>query len=177
MRFEQTEIEGVRIVRLDPIRDDRGFFARAWARDEFERAGLDIRWEQANLAHNPAAGTLRGMHFQRDPHAEWKLVRCTRGRLQDVAVDLRTGSATRHRWVGTTLDAAAGDMLLIPPGCAHGYLTLEADTDLFYQTSAAYDRDVAGGVRHDDPAFGIAWSGPVAIISEQDRSWPLVAEA
>ena len=93
MRFEQTEIEGVWIVRLDPIRDDRGFFARAWARDEFERAGLDIRWEQANLAHNPAAGTLRGMHFQRDPHAEWKLVRCTRGRLQDVAVDLRIGSA------------------------------------------------------------------------------------
>jgi dTDP-4-dehydrorhamnose 3,5-epimerase len=177
MRFEQTEIEGVWIVHLDPICDDRGFFARAWARDEFERAGLDIGWEQANLAHNPAAGTLRGMHFQRDPHAEWKLVRCTRGRLQDVAVDLRTGSATRHRWVGTTLDAAAGDMLLIPPGCAHGYLTLEADTDLFYQTSAAYDRDAAGGVRHDDPAFGIAWSGPVAVISEQDSFWPLVGEA
>lgn len=176
MRLEPTAIEGVWIVRLDPIRDDRGFFARAWARDEFERAGLDIRWEQANHAHNPTAGTLRGIHFQRDPHAEWKLVRCTRGRLQDVAVDLRPDSATRHRWVEATLDADTGDMLLIPPGCGHGYLTLEPGTDLYYLTSAAYARESAGGVRYDDPAFGIRWARSIALVSEQDRSWPLVGD-
>jgi dTDP-4-dehydrorhamnose 3,5-epimerase len=173
MRFEQTAIDGVVRIELEPIRDERGYFARAWSADEFLAAGLTATWIQANIGHNPAVGTLRGMHFQRDPHAEAKLVRCSRGRIQDVAVDLRPGSATHGEWVSAELTAGGGEMLHIPPGCAHGYLTLEPDSDLFYMTSAAYDRASAGGVRFDDPAFGIRWQGPITLVSEADRTWPL----
>jgi dTDP-4-dehydrorhamnose 3,5-epimerase len=172
MRFITTAIEGVVHVELEPIRDDRGFFARAWCRDEFAEAGIQAEWVQANFAHNPVAGTLRGLHFQREPFAESKLVRCTRGRLQDVAVDLRPTSPTYGRWVDTVLDSHAGNMLLVPPGCATGYLTLEPDTDLFYQTTVRFERAAAAGVRFDDPLFGIIWRGPITLLSEQDRNWP-----
>lgn len=175
IRFHETEIEGVRYIEIDPIRDERGWFARAWCRDEFAAAGVAVEWVQANLGHNPGAGTLRGMHLQSDPHAEFKLVRCTRGRLQDVAVDLREGSPTFRRWVSRELSADRGDMLLVPPGCAHGYLTLERTTDILYQTSAAYAGDAATGVRHDDPTLGIVWDGPIRLVSPADRSWPLLS--
>lgn len=173
LTFIPTAIDTVVRVELDPIRDDRGFFARAWCEDEFAAAGLATAWVQANIGHNPVRGTLRGMHRQREPHSEAKLVRCTRGRLLDVAVDLRPDSPTFRQWVSAELTAARGEMLFIGPGLAHGYLTLEPETDIFYQTSARYARESASGVRYDDPAFGIEWGAPIILVSEGDRSWPL----
>lgn len=174
MRFHGTAIPGLMYIELEPIHDERGYFARAWSMEEFAQAGASILWVQANIAHNPQSGTLRGMHFQREPHAEHKLVRCTRGRLQDVGLDLREGSPTYRRWIGAELSAERGDMLLIPPGCAHGYLTLEPMTDILYHTSAAYARNAATGVRHDDPALGVVWDGPVNLVSAVDAAWPLL---
>jgi dTDP-4-dehydrorhamnose 3,5-epimerase len=174
MRFVSTRIDGVVEVHLDPRRDGRGFFARAWCADEFEAAGFDVEWVQMNIGRSDSAGTLRGMHYQRDPCGEWKLVRCVRGSLFDVAVDLRERSDTRHDWVGAELTAEAGNMLLIPPGCAHGYLTLSDHTDLVYHTSHRYEPGAATGVRYDDPAFGIEWPAEIIQMSEQDRSWPAV---
>jgi len=177
VRFIPTAIEGVVRVELEPIRDDRGFFARAWCEDEFAAAGIATTWVQANIGHNPLRGVLRGLHLQRAPHQEAKLVRCTRGRLQDVAVDLRADSPTYRRWVSAILTADGGEMLYVPPGCATGYLTLEPDTDVFYQTSARFARESATGVRFDDPAFGIEWLAPIRLVSEADRAWPYVEAA
>lgn len=171
--FIPTAIAGVVRIELEPIRDDRGFFARAWSGDEFADAGLAATWVQANLGRSPRAGTLRGLHYQRDPNAEAKLVRCTRGRVLDVAVDMRTDSPTFRRWVSAELTAERGESLFVAPGCAHGYLTLEPDTDVLYQTSARYAPQSATGVRYDDPAFGIEWGAPILVVSEADRSWPL----
>lgn len=173
MRFTPTALAGVFRVDIEPIMDDRGFFARAWCRDEFAAAGVEVEWAQANVAHNPTPGTLRGMHFQQEPHAEAKLVRCTRGRLYDVALDLRDESPTYGRWVCEELTSNPGEMLFIPPGCAHGYLTLEANTDVLYLTSAPYRPDAASGVRYNDQAFEIDWGAPIVLVSEQDRAWPL----
>jgi dTDP-4-dehydrorhamnose 3,5-epimerase len=172
VKFIPTAIDGVVRVELEPIRDERGFFARAWCEDEFEAAGIPASWVQANIGHNQLAGVLRGLHFQRAPHQEAKLVRCTRGSLQDVAVDLRPESPTYKQWVSAILTADGGEMLYIPPGCATGYLTLEPETDLFYQTSARFDRESATGVRYDDPAFGIDWLAPIERVSAADRAWP-----
>jgi dTDP-4-dehydrorhamnose 3,5-epimerase len=173
LSFVPTAIDGVVRIEIDPIRDERGFFARAWALDEFEAAGLGGTWVQANLGRSPRAGTLRGLHLQREPDAEAKLVRCLRGRVQDVVVDLRAGSPTYRRWVSTVLTAEGAESLFVAPGCAHGYLTLEPDSDVLYHTSARYAPGSATGVRFDDPAFGIEWATPVQVISEADRSWPL----
>lgn len=156
--------------------DHRGWFARAWCRDEFNEAGISFEWTQANLAHNSGAGTLRGIHLQRAPYAEAKLVRCTRGSLYDVAVDLRRDSVNFGRWVGTVLSADTANALLIPPGFGHGYMTLEPGTDSYYQTSVEYHPSHATGVRFDDPIVGVAWPRDVSGISEQDRSWPLLEE-
>lgn len=174
MKFEPTAIDGVWRIELSPIRDERGFFARAWSRDEFAERGMDAPLVQANLARNPVAGTLRGIHFQRAPHAEAKFVRCLRGSLFDVAVDLREDSPTYLRWVGVTLTAEGGESLWLPPGTAHGYLTLEPDTDLLYHTSERYAPDAAGGLRYDDPRLAIDWPRDVALVSEADRAWPLL---
>ncbi len=177
LTFTPTGIAGVVRVGIDPIRDERGFFARSWCEDEFAAAGLATAWVQANIGHNPVAGTLRGMHYQREPHAETKLVRCTRGRVLDVAVDLRPESSTFRHWVSAELTVEHGEALLIGPGLAHGYLTLEPDSDIFYLTSARYDRGSAAGVRYDDPAFGITWDAPIVMVSEADRGWPLLGAA
>lgn len=139
-------------------------------------AGLAFDWTQANLAHNPLTGTFRGLHLQLAPNGEAKLVRCTRGSLFDVAVDLRRGSPTFGQWVGTVLSADQGNSLLIPPGFGHGYLTLEPDTDLIYQTSVPYQPSAATGVRFDDPAVGLDLPAPISLISAQDRSWPFLSE-
>jgi dTDP-4-dehydrorhamnose 3,5-epimerase len=153
--FTKTKIDGVCVVELEPRRDERGFFARQWCADEFTCAGLNPEIAQINMARSAAAGTLRGLHFQVAPHAEAKLVRCTRGAVFDVAVDLRAGSPTFRQWFGTDLDDESGRMLYIPEGCAHGYAPKSA-----------------GGVRYDDPAFGIVWPEPVKVISQQDLNWP-----
>ena len=173
MRFTATPVQGVTIIEVDRIVDDRGFFGRVWCRDEFAEHGLDTEWVQANVGRSTQAGTLRGMHYQRDPHAEVKLVRCTRGSVYDVALDLRPESSSYLRWAGVTLEADAHTMLYIPEGCAHGYQTLADDSEIVYFTSAPYARDAATGVRYDDPAFGIHWPREVAVISEQDAGWEL----
>lgn len=174
MKFTQTKLPGVVVVDLERRSDDRGFFARQWCAEEMVRAGLNPSLSQLNTARSSAAGTLRGIHYQKAPHGEVKLVRCTRGAVFDVAVDLRPGSATFRQWFGIELDADQGRALYIPEGCGHGYITLTEDADLAYQASVPYAPSSATGVRFDDPAFGIDWPVPVKVISAQDRNWPLL---
>lgn len=173
MRFVPTPIAGVQVVELERHDDERGFFARAWCREELAAAGLNSELSQCSLSRNIAVGTLRGMHLQRAPYSEAKLVRCTRGAIFDVAVDLRAGSPTHGTWFGTELDAESGRALYIPEDCAHGFQTLVPDSDVFYAISVPYAPDAASGVRWDDPFFGIAWPDtPARVISARDGSWP-----
>ena len=173
MKFSETAVLGVRLIEVNRITDDRGFFARVWCQDEFTQHDIKANWVQANVGYSVRAGTLRGMHYQRDPHAEAKLIRCTRGAVYDVALDLRPTSPSYLRWVGVTLDAEEHAMLYIPEGCAHGYQTLTDDSEITYFTSAPYAREAATGARYDDPAFGVEWPLPVEVISGQDASWEL----
>ena len=172
MNFQKTAIHGVFEIRLEPVSDERGFFARTWCRDEFRSHGLSSEIVQCSLSHNSKKGTLRGLHHQLAPFQEVKLVRCAQGAIYDVAVDLRVGSPTFKRWTAATLSAAEGNMFYIPEGCAHGFLTLEDHTEVFYQMSQVYHPDSARGVRWNDPAFGIEWPGNVEVISERDRTYP-----
>ena len=173
MRFVETSIAGVVVVELEENVDERGAFARTWCRDEMRNAGLAGELAQCSLSRNPRAGTLRGLHFQRAPHEEAKLVRCSRGAIFDVAVDLRPGSATYCAWVGVRLDPEGGRALYIPEGCAHGFQTLEDESDVTYMISTPYAPESASGVRWNDAAFGIDWPPAVErIIGERDRGWP-----
>jgi dTDP-4-dehydrorhamnose 3,5-epimerase len=172
MLFTETKIPGVFVIELEQRRDERGFFARQWCADEFMRVGLNPRVAQISTARSVMAGTLRGMHYQMSPHAEVKLVRCARGAVFDVAVDLRADSPTFCQWFGIELDDESGRMLYIPEGCGHGYLTLAQNTDLVYQASVPYAPKSATGARHDDLAFNIVWPGAVNVISPQDQNWP-----
>lgn len=176
MIFSETNLAGVYVIDLERRHDERGFFARQWCKQEFVRAGLDPRLAQINTARSTVAGTLRGMHYQQAPQAEVKVVRCTRGAVFDVAVDLRRESSTYCQWFGVQLDDESGRMLYIPEGCAHGYLTLAPNTDLVYQASVPYAPESATGVRHDDPAFNIIWPRPIEVISRQDQRWPRFAD-
>ncbi|MDP2481939.1 MAG: dTDP-4-dehydrorhamnose 3,5-epimerase [Candidatus Palauibacterales bacterium] len=173
MRFEETPLGGAYLIEPEPLDDDRGFFARMWCRREFSEHGLDTNLAQCNLSYNELAGTLRGMHFQRQPHPEVKLVRCTRGAVWDAIVDLRPDSPTYCRWYAAELTALNRRMLYVPAGFAHGYLTLADDAEVFYQVTEFYHKELEGGVRWDDPAFGIEWplEGPFH-LSPKDRSWP-----
>ena len=170
--FTPTDIEGVVVVGPELHADARGFFARTFCAREFEAAGLRPLVAQANVSFNHRIGTLRGLHFQRPPAAEAKLVRCTRGRVFDVAVDLRPGSSSYLRHVGVVLDAEERNALYVPEGCAHGYLTLEDACEVAYQVSEFYTPGVERGLHWDDPALGIAWPGEVRVISEKDAAWP-----
>lgn len=172
MRFLPTELAGAMLIELEKRADARGFFARTFCEAEFAAAGLATRFLQANVSSNPKAGTLRGLHYQVAPHAEVKVIRATRGAIFDVIVDLRPDSPAFRRWQGFELTAEAGTMLYIPEGFAHGYQTLQGDTEVAYQVSAPYAPGAEAGIRHDDPAFGISWPLPVAVISEKDASWP-----
>jgi dTDP-4-dehydrorhamnose 3,5-epimerase len=173
MRFRELELPGAYLIELERIEDERGFFARTFARSEFAELGLEADVVQANTAFNHRAGTLRGLHFQAAPHEETKLVRCTRGAVYDVIVDLRPGSATYTRWVGVELTAENDAMLYVPRGFAHGYQTLVDDTETSYLMGAAYEASAARGVRWDDPAFGVEWpETDVRVLNERDRSWP-----
>ena len=149
---------------------------RAWCSQEFETNGLKFVPVQANMGFSRQRGTIRGMHFQNSPALEAKLVRCTRGSMFDVALDVRTGSPSYGKWYGAVLSAENGRMLFVPEGFAHGYQTLENDTEMYYMTSAFYAPNSASGVRFDDPAFKIEWPLAVTVISEQDRNWPLVSK-
>ena len=147
---------------------------RAWCQHEFEQHAIKFQPVQANMAFSIEKGTLRGLHYQISPSPEAKLVRCTRGSVFDVVADLRPDSSTYLKWFGAELSAENGDMLFVPEGCAHGCLSLEDDTEILYLTSAFYAPECARGVRFDDPGLAIQWPVDVAIISEQDRNWPLV---
>jgi len=172
MQFVPTELDGVWVVEADPRVDDRGSFLRTWCRDAFQAQGLDAAWTQCSSSRNPSRGTLRGLHFQVPPGAETKLVRCTRGAVYDVAVDLREGSPTFRRWTAVELSAENQRQLYIPAGLAHGFLSLEDHSDVYYQISCNYTPETMGGVRWDDPAFGIVWPLPPRVISERDQSYP-----
>lgn len=177
MIFEELEVSGAYVIRTEPRKDERGHFARLWCADELAAKGLVGEVVQINSGFNPQAGTLRGMHLQLPPHAEVKIAMCTRGAVFDVLVDLRRGSPTYRRWAGRTLTPDGGAMLYIPHGCAHGYLTLEADTELSYLTSHRYAAASARGVRHDDPAFGIRWPAKPVLVSAADAGWPDFVDA
>lgn len=172
MRFTETEIAGVVVVDIEPRGDERGSFARLHCPDEFERAGHPFTPAQTSLSRNPQLGTLRGLHYQPAPHAETKLVRCVRGRIFDVAVDLRPGSPTHRRWTACELGAENARALLIPEGVAHGFLTLEPETDVLYQISPRFEPGHEAGVRWDDPAFAIAWPAAPALLSARDATYP-----
>lgn len=160
------------VVEPERLADERGFFARTFCAREFAAHGLDSRLVQCSLSFNPRRGTLRGMHYQEGPHGEGKLVRCTRGRIHDVALDLRRDSATFRHHVAVELSAENRLALYLPPGVAHGFLTLEDDCEVAYQMSEFFDPAAGRGVRFDDPAFGIAWPAPVELVSARDRSYP-----
>jgi dTDP-4-dehydrorhamnose 3,5-epimerase len=171
-----TKIVGVAIVELEPLRDCRGAFTRTFDCEKFLEHGLDPRVAQCSTSFNRRAGTLRGLHYQADPHGEGKLIRCTRGSVFDVAVDLRPESVTHREWVGIELSARGERSLFIPAGCAHGFQTLEAASEVHYQMTVAHVPEATRGVRWDDPAFAIAWPDPPVggerILSDRDRTLP-----
>jgi dTDP-4-dehydrorhamnose 3,5-epimerase len=172
MHFHETKLPGVFEIHLDPHADERGFFARTWCAKEFAANGLNPSLTQCSISFNTLKGTLRGMHFQAAPHAEAKLVRCTRGAIWDVVLDLRPQSSTFKNWIAVTLTSTNRNMVYVPENCAHGFLTLEDETEVFYQMSEFYDAESARGLRWNDPAFQISWPGKVAVISERDQKYP-----
>ena len=172
MKFRETEIPGVFEIELETMPDERGFFARTWCQKEFAIHGLSPKLVQCSVSFNKRKGTLRGLHYQVAPHAETKLVRCTRGAIYDVVLDLRPQSPKFKDVVGVTLTAEKRNMIYVPEGCAHGFLTLEEGTEVFYQMSEFQSPESARGVRFDDPAFRIAWPEKIEVISERDRNYP-----
>ena len=172
VKFLQTKLAGVFEIHLEPKADERGFFARTWCREAFEAQGLNPKLAQCSVSLNTREGTLRGMHYQEMPYREAKLVRCTQGAVYDVIVDLRPESPTFKDWVSVVLTAANRHMVYVPEGCGHGFLTLEDETEVFYQISQVYNAESARGVRWDDPAFRIQWPAKVKVISERDRTYP-----
>lgn len=173
MRFIETELKGAYIIELEPIEDERGFFARNFCQKEFEKYGLKTRIAQCNISYNKKQGTLRGMHYQAAPYEEAKIVICTSGSIYDVIIDLRPHSPTYCQWFAVKLTAKNYKMLYVPEGFAHGFQTLEDETAVFYQMTEAYFPEYARGVRWDDPAFGIKWQFDDPIISDKDRMLPL----
>jgi len=172
MIFTETKLRGAFLIDIERHEDERGFFARSWCRREFEAHGLDPEIAQCNVSFNVRKGTLRGMHYQTEPFEEAKLVRCTRGALCDVIVDLRPDSATFKQHVSDVLTAENRRMLFVPGGFAHGFLTLEDATEVLYQMSAFHAPERARGFRWNDPAFGIPWPAEVEVISERVRRYP-----
>jgi dTDP-4-dehydrorhamnose 3,5-epimerase len=170
--FRDTDIDGVKIVELEPVADARGSFARSFCTEEFAAAGIALNVVQANISRNKSRGTLRGLHYQAEPAPEPKLVRCTAGRIFDVAVDLRRASPSFCGWTGHELDSETQNGLFIPAGCAHGFLTLSDDAEVTYLMGAAYAAELARGVRWNDPAFNIAWPFEPTILSERDAAYP-----
>jgi dTDP-4-dehydrorhamnose 3,5-epimerase len=174
MNFHNTSLAGAMVIDSDRFEDDRGYFARTFCVEEFAEHGLETAFAQHNHSCSRARGTLRGMHFQRSPHAEVKLVRVVRGALYDVILDLRPDSPTYLKWESFELTAENGRTLYVPIGFAHGFQTLADDTHVIYQISHSYTPGAAAGLRFDDPAFGIEWPLPVTNMSEKDTTWPYV---
>lgn len=172
MKFTETRLKGAWLVEIQKIEDERGFFGRAWCKREFEEMGLNTGIKQLNTSHSRKKGTLRGLHYQTDPHQEVKFVRCTQGRIFDVMVDLRPDSPTFMQWDGYELSAENGRMLYVPERFATGFLTLEDDCGMYYTTTEFYAPESARGLRYSDPAFGIEWPGEIVNISDIDLNRP-----
>lgn len=174
MHFTETRVTGAWIIDVRPHRDDRGHFMRTWCVQEFQEHGINFLPVQANMQFSPRRGTIRGLHLQVAPALEAKLVRCTRGAVFDVVVDLRPDSPSFGQWCSTELSAENGRMMYVPEDCAHGFQSTEDDSEAMYLTSAFFAPQSCRGVRFNDPALGIEWPLPVSAISEQDRNWPLL---
>ncbi len=171
MTFIETKLNGAYVIEIQKLEDTRGFFARTWCKNEFERHGLISHLMQANISFSNKKGTLRGMHYQIAPNQESKLVRCTKGAIYDVIIDLRPNSLTYKQWLGTELTAENYKMLYVPESFAHGFQTLENDTEVIYQVSQFYAPQSERGVRYNDPAFGIKWPVDVQVITDKDNNW------
>ena len=172
MIYTETKLKGAFVIDVETIEDERGFFARSWCQKEFETQGLNSKWVQCNISFNKKKATLRGMHYQKPPHEEVKLVRCTQGAIYDVIIDLRPGSPTHAQWVSEELTAQNRRMLYVPEGFAHGFITLTDDTEVFYQMSEFYADQSACAIRWNDLKFNITWPEQPLHLSEQDRSYP-----
>lgn len=172
MIFTETVLKGVFLIDPEPVRDERGMFMRTWCQREFEAHGLPIAWVQFSVSVNIQRGTMRGLHYQSAPHEEVKLVRCTVGTIYDVIVDLRPESPTYRQHIGITLSADNRRAVYIPKCCAHGFLTLQDDSQVSYHMSEFYEPASSRGIRWDDPILNIKWPEPILIVSEKDRMWP-----
>lgn len=172
MRFEKLDLPGAFRIDINRLEDERGFFARAFCTAEFASVGLPTHFPQSNMSFNFREGTVRGMHYQLEPRAEPKVVRCTRGAIFDAIIDLRPESPTYCRWTGLELTAENRSAIYVPPGFAHGYQTLADDTEVTYLVGEVYTPELARGVRWNDPAFGFSWPIPVAVINERDANYP-----
>jgi len=177
MIFKQTSIKGAYRIELETFGDDRGTFARAWCKKEFAEQGIELDMVQANIGYSRHKNTLRGLHYQLSPHGEGKLVRCTKGAVWDVVLDLRKESDSYKQWAGFELREGESEMLYLPPGCAHGYQTLQDHTEIFYLVSEYYAPEAEQGVRWNDPQFGIEWTfTETPILSDKDKAWPDYSE-
>jgi dTDP-4-dehydrorhamnose 3,5-epimerase len=176
VQFHPTALWDVWLIHLEPVRDDRGFFARTFCVEEFAAHGLETGYPQHSISYSARSGTLRGMHYQRDPHSEAKLVRCVKGAIWDVIIDIRPGSPTYRSWQGFELSSVNYHQLYVPKGFAHGFQTLTVDVVVNYLISEPYEPRSAYGLRHDDPSFGITWPLRVTEISETDLQWPNFSE-
>lgn len=172
MIFEETDLQDVYLIKHQEIIDERGFFARSWCANEFKEKKLHHNFVQSSISFNNIKGTLRGMHYQCNPFEEVKIVRCTRGAIFDVVIDIRKNSSTYLKWIGLELNEDNRLMLYIPKGFAHGFVTLLDRSEVFYQISEYYEKDAARGIRYNDPLFNIRWPINASIISEKDTQWP-----
>jgi dTDP-4-dehydrorhamnose 3,5-epimerase len=172
MIFTKLSLDGAYLIEPQPIIDNRGFFSRIVCEDEFKKHGLTNNWVQQNIAFNHKKGTLRGMHYQKDPFGEVKVVRCIQGSIYDAIVDLRKESSTYKKWLGIELSAKNHKMLYIPEGFAHGYLTLTDDTEIAYLVSQSYHPDAEAGIRYDDPLINIEWLDEILLVSDKDKKLP-----
>ena len=177
MKFIESALNGAYVIEVELIHDSRGFFARSWCKQEFIDQNLNPNLVQSNISFNSKKGTLRGMHYQEKPHEEAKLVRCTKGAIYDVIIDIRPDSATFKKWLGVELNAENRKLLYIPEGFAHGYQTLEDDTEVFYQVSASYHPESSKGIRWDDPTLAIDWLLTDNLtMSDRDQQWPMLSK-
>jgi dTDP-4-dehydrorhamnose 3,5-epimerase len=174
MIFAATALQGAYLVDLERVEDERGFFARWYCEDEFAARGIGERMRQCSLSHNLRAGTLRGMHYQAEPHGEAKLVRCTSGAIFDAIIDIRPGSPTRLGWFALELTAANRRSLYVPTGFAHGFVTLTDDAEVSYMISTPYAPGAGRGIRWNDPAVGIEWPVTPTVVSARDAAYPLI---
>ena len=172
MRFLNTKLDGAWLIQLDPTHDNRGFFVRTYCLEEFAARGLEASYPQHSLSFTARRGTLRGMHYQREPHSEAKLVRCTKGAIWDVIIDIRAASPTYRQWEAFELSDSNISQLYVPKGFAHGFQTLTDDVEVSYLISEPYIPEAADGLQYNDPSFNIAWPAPITAISEKDLRWP-----